>query len=92
MQQAEAEIIAVQCLGWLSEQQDLFGVFLGSTGADAGAIRELSESPEFLGAILDFLLMDEENLMAFCDSADLAYEKPFQARQALPGGEQVHWT
>jgi hypothetical protein len=30
--------------------------------------------------------------MAFCDAHDLAYGAPLQARQALPGAEDVNWT
>ena len=92
MQQGRAEIIAAQVLAWLAGQEDLMPVFLGATGASAEDLRAQAESAEFLGSVLDFVMMDDAWVIAFCDQAGLAYEAPMQARQALPGGEQVHWT
>jgi len=37
-------------------------------------------------------MMDDAWVMGFCDAVGLPYEAPMQARAALPGGEQVHWT
>jgi hypothetical protein len=36
--------------------------------------------------VLDFLLMDDAWVVAFCDAAGLPYEAPMRARAALPGG------
>ena len=46
----------------------------------------------FLGAVLDFLLEADRRVIAFCDSAALPYTAPMQARAALPGGREWHWT
>ncbi|MDJ0629523.1 MAG: DUF3572 domain-containing protein [Rhodobacter sp.] len=92
MQRDRAETVAAQALAWLAGNDDLLPVFLGSTGASAGDIRELAGDPAFLGSVLDFLAMDDAWIVEFCDAAGLAYEVPMQARQALPGGQQVHWT
>ena len=48
--------------------------------------------PEFLGAVLDFLLMEDATVIAFCDAMGLRYDSPMQARAALPGGPGPHWT
>ena len=87
-----AETIAIQALGWLAGQEDLFGVFLGSTGTSLTDVKTRAAEPEFLGSVLDFLLMDDAWVRSFCDEAGLAYDLPFQARQHLPGGGEVHWT
>ena len=45
-----------------------------------------------IGALLDFLLQDEKRLLAFCESIDLAPDKPARARALLPGGDIPHYT
>ena len=92
MRQDEAEMVAVQALGWLASNDDLMPVFLGATGASAEDLRAQAGDPAFLGSVLDFLAMDDAWIVGFCDAAGLAYEAPMRARAALPGGEQVHWT
>ena len=44
------------------------------------------------GAVLDFLMMDDAWVVAFCDEVAVPYDRLMQARAALPGGEQVNWT
>jgi hypothetical protein len=36
--------------------------------------------------------MDDAWVIGFCDSVNLPYTAPMQARAALPGGEQMNWT
>jgi len=36
--------------------------------------------------------MDDEWVVQMCDALELPYETPLQARYALPGAENVHWT
>ena len=60
--------------------------------AAEGELRDRAAEPEFLGSVLDFLLMDDAWVVECCDAQGLAYDVPMRARAALPGGEQVHWT
>ena len=87
-----AETIAVQALAWLAGNEELLPIFMGSSGLSADDFRTRAQEPEFLGAVLDFLMMDDAWLTAFCDSQGLGYTVPMQARAALPGGAQMHWT
>lgn len=87
-----AETFAVQALGWLASQEDLFGVFLGASGATVTDVRERAADPEFLGSVLDFLMMDDAWVVSFSDSINCPYESAMRARAALPGGQQVDWT
>ncbi|MBT9383449.1 DUF3572 domain-containing protein [Pseudooceanicola sp. CBS1P-1] len=87
-----AEEIALDALTWLAGNEELLPVFMGSTGLSPDDLRRAAGTPEFLGAVLDFLTMDDAWVMAFCQSRALAYDQPLRARMALPGGEQVHWT
>lgn len=92
MQQDLAEGIAIQALGWLASHDDLMPVFLGATGSSAEDLRAQASDPAFLIAVLDFLCMDDAWVTAFCDQAGLSYDSPRSARQALPGGGEMHWT
>ena len=87
-----AETVALQALAWLVAHEDLLPVFLGSSGLDETDLRTRAGDPELLAAVLDFLLMDDAWITGFCDAQGLAYDVPMQARAALPGGGQVHWT
>jgi hypothetical protein len=90
--EAQAELLAIAALGWLAANDELWPVFLAATGADADGARSRAGDPEFLGAVLDFLTQDDRWVVAFCDSRGLDYHTPLSARQALPGGANVHWT
>jgi hypothetical protein len=92
MQQDSAETIALQALGWLAASDDLLPVFLGATGACEADLRARAAEPEFLGSVLDFLMMDDAWVVAFCEGQGLAFDAPMMARAALPGGAQVNWT
>ena len=87
-----AETMALQVLAWLAGNEDLLPAFLGATGASEADVRAGARDPEFLGSVLDFLMMDDAWVMQFCDQAQMAYQTPMHARQMLPGGEQVNWT
>lgn len=87
-----AETLGLQVLGWLASNDDLLPTFLTSTGASESDLRTQATDPLFLGAVLDFLMMDDAWVIAFCDGISLPYERIMQARAALPGGEQVNWT
>ena len=90
--QQSAEILALEALSWLVGNDALLPVFLGSTGTSEADIRARAKDPEFLASVLDFLLMDDAWIMAFCETSDCAPDYPLRARAALPGGAEVNWT
>jgi hypothetical protein len=92
MNSAAAEVLAIKALGWLAANEELLGVFMGASGVTPDELRTKADDPEFLGAVLDFITMDDAWVVEFCNDNGLAYEEPLRARQALPGGQQVHWT
>ncbi len=92
MKREQAEIHALQALAWLAGNEDLLPVFMGATGASAEDMRSRAEDPEFLGSVLDFLLVDDAWVIACCDALDLPRDALMRARQALPGGRLANWT
>jgi len=37
-------------------------------------------------------MMDDAWVIACCDTLSAPYETPLQAKMALPGGAEMHWT
>ncbi|SCZ68998.1 Protein of unknown function [Epibacterium ulvae] len=87
-----AETLALQILAWLVGNDELLPVFLGASGASEADLRARAAEPEFLGSVLDFLMMDDAWVIQCCDHIGISYELPMQARHMLPGGAQVNWT
>ncbi len=92
MDQKQAEIRALSVLAWLVGNEELLPVFLNATGADETDLRVRAAESEFLGSVLDFLMMDDAWVIEYCDGERLPYETPMRARQSLPGGADVSWT
>lgn len=92
MHQDSAQILAIQALAWLAASDEMMPAFLNATGASLGDLRARAGDADFLGAILDFLMMDDQWVVAFCDQHGLPYTALQTARAALPGGAPVHWT
>lgn len=90
--QQSAETLALQALAWLAATDDLLVVFLAASGMAQQDLRAGAGDPAVLGAVLEFLMQDDAWVVAFCDAHALPYSAPQEARQALPGGAQVHWT
>ncbi|GAA0310605.1 DUF3572 domain-containing protein [Rhodovulum strictum] len=87
-----ADTLALKALGWLAGQDDLLAIFMGATGASGQDLRARADDPEFLASVLDFLLMDDAWVLAFCQAHGLPGEALMRARAALPGGADPHWT
>ncbi len=92
MRRETATGLAQEALVWLSGQEELMPVFLNATGSNAESVRAGARDPEFLGSVLDFVMMDDAWVVAFCDAAGHPYAAVGAARRALPGGDEVHWT
>jgi len=85
MTPAAAEILALKGLAYLANSGDPIDRFLALTGTDAGEMRARAEEPEFLAAVMDFLLSNEALLTGFCEDASIDPRQIQTARQALPG-------
>ncbi len=88
----QAETLALQALAHVAAHEDLLGAFLVSSGADLDGLRAGASDPAFLGAVLDFLLQEDDRVPALAAALGVAPTLPAQARAALPGGQAWHWT
>jgi hypothetical protein len=80
-----AEILALEGLGWLAGQEDGFQRFLDQSGIDATDLRAAAGRPETGLAVLDFLLAHEDLLMGFCEAAGTDPKALHAARYRLDG-------
>lgn len=85
----EPETLALQALAFILADEDRRTRFLGLTGLDAEAIRNLPQDPAGLGAVLDHLLGWEPLLVEFCAEIDVKPEQIILARRRLPGGDML---
>lgn len=92
MRQESAETLALQALGWILGEEDLLATFLATTGASGDDLRSLATSPEFLGSVLEFLVAEDERVLAFAASAGIPPTLPMEARVTLAGDRLRHWT
>jgi Protein of unknown function (DUF3572) len=90
--QEAAQVLALQALGWIASEDEVFPAFMAASGAAIGDLRARAADPDFLAAVLDFLLMDDQWVVAFCDAQGHPYTAPQAARAALPGGAEMNWT
>lgn len=92
MQQDAAELIGLKILAWLASEDEIFPIFLGSSGISAEELMSRAGEVEILTAVLDFVTMDDQWVNACAAATGLDPHDPMRARQALPGGAQINWT
>lgn len=80
-----AEIIAIAALAFLAREPENLGRFLASTGIGPGALKETARDAETLGAVLEFLMQDEELLLRFTSEVHMAPEAIAPAQAMLIG-------
>lgn len=88
----EAETVALKALGWVVGAEDERGAFLGASGLSPEDLMRRAGEPEVLLAVIDYILAEDRRVIGFCNAVGLRYENLAVVRQALPGGEEVHWT
>ena len=92
MNEESAQVLALKALSWLVGDDELVGVFLGATGASVDDLKAQAGDSAFQVSVLEFLTMDDNWVMGFCDAHGYAYEAPLTARHVLAGEAGRHWT
>jgi hypothetical protein len=87
-----AEVLALNALGWLAGDPDEIGAFLAASGLPTGDLAALARDAGFLAAVLDFCLESDARVLACAAALDLPPTALAEARMALPGGADPHWT
>ena len=80
-----AEVLALEILEFLAESQAPLDRFVAESGITIGELRTRASAPEFLAAVMDFLLNHEDLAREFCTTRSLSAEALHRARRGLPG-------
>ena len=83
MQWEMAETLAIEALGFIAGEPDTLARFLASSGLGPSTLRRAAADPAFLAGVLDFLLGNEPQLVAFAARAGIPPERIGAARRAL---------
>lgn len=75
--------IAIAALSHFATDEKLLSRFFALTGLNPHSLREAASRPGFTAGILDFVLQDEQLLVAVADAQDIAPEAVAAARQSL---------
>ena len=79
----EAEILALQALGWVLQDEDRAQRLLALTGLDPRELRSGLEDPAMLSALLGFLANHEPDLIACAAALDVDPAKLAAAAEQL---------
>ena len=88
----QAEVYATKVATWLISNEEMLKIFMGSTGVSGNTIKSDFQDGVFLAAVLDFLLLDDNWVIAACQAMQLEPEAMSAVRLLLPGGQKVNWT
>ena len=88
----QAREIATDAVIWLAGEPEVLAGFVAASGVAPGAIARQGSDPEFLAAVLDWLLGSDASVLAFAAATGHRPEDPARARALLPGAPGPHWT
>ncbi len=80
----DPETLALMALAYIAGDGDLLDRFLALSGLDLEDLKARAQDPALLGAVLDFLLAHEPDLLAFAADSQIKPESIALARQKLP--------
>ena len=83
----DAETLALLALAHVVGDEALLPRFLALSGIASDELRDRAQDPALLGAVLDFLLAHEPDLVAFAEVQNLPPTAIAHARHKLPGGD-----
>ena len=78
-----AEILGLEALTWLVGEDEALARFQGQTGIDGADLRAGAGSAELAVSVFDFLLLNEDLLLKFCETGSAAPKQVHVARHIL---------
>ena len=80
----DAMAVALKAVAFIAADDTLLSRFVDLSGCGLDDIRQSIGDAAFLGGVLDFMLGEEQTLLAFVEVAELTSETPMAARLKLP--------
>ena len=82
----DAETVALNVLGFLAESPQAMERLMIQSGLDLTTIRKRAADRDFLAAVVDFLMTNEELLVDFCETRRIDAKSVHMAAHQLGGG------
>lgn len=82
----DAETLALNVLGFLAESPQAMERLVIQSGLDLATIRKRAGDRDFLAAVVDFLMTNEELLVDFCETRRIDARRVHMAAHQLGGG------
>ncbi|WP_108659140.1 DUF3572 domain-containing protein [Acuticoccus kandeliae] len=79
----QAETIAIAALSHFATTPKVLNQFFALTGLDPTSLRDAAASPSFVAGVLDFVLQDEEVLLAVAAAQEITPDDIVAARKRL---------
>jgi hypothetical protein len=87
LSQSQAEVLALQALGYIASDEELLPRFLAVTGMDADRLRVVAGEMGTLIAVIDFIMFDDASVRGFAEHAAIEPEAVARIRFLLAGPE-----
>lgn len=84
----DPEVIAIKAVQFLSDSPKELGAFLVHAGIGPQTLKDVINTPEFLGGVLDFMVHNEALLLTFSETLGVKPQDVIKARLSFPGGEE----
>lgn len=89
---AAAETLALRAMSWMAADPMLIGGFLAESGSSPAAIAQDLHRPAFLAAVLDYVLAEDQRVLALAENLGIRPQEVAASRALLPGGDLPNWT
>jgi hypothetical protein len=80
-----AQTIALRALAQVLSDDDQLQAFMAFTGSDGAEMAADAKNPAFLGAVLDFILQEDQRVIDLATACDMTPQEIAPLRMALPG-------
>ena len=84
---SQAEVLALQALGYIASDGELLPRFLAVTGMDADGLRAAAGETGTLIAVIDFIMFDDASVRGFAEHAEIEPKVVARIRFLLAGPE-----
>ncbi len=86
-----AEYVAIKAIEYFAKNPESLGSFLAHAGVGPSDLKTAMTDPktscEFLGGVLDYMMIDEKMLLDFAKDMDISPPDIVKARLCFPGGD-----
>lgn len=83
LSEKRAQEMAQEALAFIASDAEMTAAMLDASGLQAADLRQAAGQPEFSEFLLDFILQQDDRVLAFADSQSVSPESVLHAREML---------